>query len=193
MEVARTDLDVDLTPFRSAIAHRVDAIMTAHVSYPALDVSGTPATLSRTIVTDMLRNDLRFSGLVVTDAINMKGVTPDDDQGEAAVRALIAGVDCLLYPTQLESVLDAIDAAVAAARLPQKRIDESTQRIDATVEEVSCRRRPSVEARCPGNRRDRFPSGRRRRRGSFRKAPVQVRTGPRTRSRLAQGPPPFTR
>ena len=133
VDVSRTDLDVDLTPFRSAIAHRVDAIMTAHVSYPALDVSGTPATLSRTIVTDMLRNDLRFSGLVVTDAINMKGVTPDDDQGETAVRALIAGVDCLLYPTQLESVLDAIDAAIAEARLPQKRIDESTGRIDATV------------------------------------------------------------
>jgi beta-glucosidase len=133
VEAPRTDLDVDLTPFRSAIVHRVDAIMTAHVSYPTLDVSGTPATLSRAIITDLLRNDLRFNGLVVTDAINMKGVTPDDDQGEAAVRALIAGVDCLLYPTQLEAVLDAIDAAIAGARLPQKRIDESIERIEATV------------------------------------------------------------
>ena len=133
VEASRTDLDIDLTPFRSAIVHRVDAIMTAHVSFPALDVSGTPATLSRTIVTDLLRNELRFNGLVVTDAINMKGITPDDDQGEAAVRALIAGVDCLLYPTQFDAVLDAIDTAVAGARLPQKRIDESIERIEATV------------------------------------------------------------
>ncbi len=133
VEASRTDLDVDLTPFRSAITHRVDAIMTAHVSYPALDMSGTAATLSRTIVTDVLRTELRFPGLVVTDAINMKGATPDDDQGEAAVRALIAGVDCLLYPTQFDAVLDAIDAAVAGARLPQKRIDESIDRIEAAV------------------------------------------------------------
>jgi beta-glucosidase-like glycosyl hydrolase len=134
VEVSRNDLDVDLTPFRSAITHRVDAIMTAHVSYPALDMSGTAATLSRTIVTDLLRTEMRYTGLVVTDAINMKGVSPaDDDQGEAAVRALMAGVDCLLYPTQFDEVLQAIDAAVAGARLPQKRVDESIERIDAAV------------------------------------------------------------
>jgi beta-glucosidase len=134
VEASRNDLDVDLTPFRSAVVHRVDAIMTAHVSFPALDVSGTPATLSRTIITDLLRNELRFSGLVVTDAINMKGVSPEaDDQGETATRALIAGVDCLLYPTEFDAVLDAIDNAVAGARLPQKRIDESIERIEAAV------------------------------------------------------------
>lgn len=150
VEAARTDLDIDLTPFRSAIVHRVDAIMTAHVSFPALDVSGTPATLSRAIVTDLLRTELRFNGLVVTDAINMKGVTPqDDEQGETAVRALIAGVDCLLYPTQFDAVLDAIDAAVAGARLPQKRIDESIERIEATVA------RPSESSGLWGLDRDR--------------------------------------
>ncbi len=149
VDVERNLLDLDLTPFRAAIVHRVDAIMTAHVSYPALDVSGAPATLSRTIITDLLRNELRYSGLIVTDALIMDGVLEGIDEGEAAVRALVAGCDALLYPANLSNVLDAIEAAVAAARLPEKRIVESTERIEAAVA------RPSVSNGLWGLDRDR--------------------------------------
>jgi beta-glucosidase-like glycosyl hydrolase len=131
---ARNDLDVDLTPFRAAVTHRVDAMMTAHVSYPSLDISGVAATLSHTIITDLLRNELRYPGLVVTDALNMKGVlAAADTEGEAAVRALMAGCDALLYTLDLNTVLDAIEAAVEGARLPMKRIEESIERIEAAV------------------------------------------------------------
>ena len=134
VEASRNDLDIDLTPFRAAITHRVDALMTAHVSFPALDISGVPATLSHTILTDFLRNELRYNGLVVTDAINMKGVLAGaNDQGEAAVRALLAGCDALLYPTDIAAVLDAIEAAVAGARLPAKRIEDSIERIETAA------------------------------------------------------------
>jgi beta-glucosidase-like glycosyl hydrolase len=138
VEQSRNDLDVDLTPFRAAITHRVDSMMTAHVSYPALDISGVPATLSHTILTDLLRKELRYAGLIVTDALNMAGVTADGtDEGEAAVRAVLAGCDCLLYPSDINIVIDALEAAVAAARIPARRLDESAERITAAVERPS--------------------------------------------------------
>jgi beta-glucosidase-like glycosyl hydrolase len=138
--VPRHDLDADLAPFRAAITHRVDAIMTAHISFPALDVTGVPATMSRPIITDLLRNELRYNGLVVTDALIMAGVLQaSGDENEAAVRALMAGCDAVLYPSDVTAVVAAIDAAVAAARLPQKRIDESIERIQAAVERPSDR------------------------------------------------------
>ena len=149
VNAGRDQLDLDLTPFRSAVVHRADAIMTAHVSYPALDISGAPATLSRTIVTDLLRNELRYSGLLVTDALNIQGVLEGIDESEAAVRALIAGVDAILYPSDTLAVLDAIEAAIAGARLPEKRIAESTERIEAAVA------RPSVSPGLWGLDRDR--------------------------------------
>jgi beta-glucosidase len=128
------DLDADLTPFRSAVVHRSDSVMTAHVTYPALDMSGAPATLSRTIIEDLLRTELRFGGLVVTDALIMAGVLAGNDgEGEAAVRALMAGCDAVLYPKDVQAALAAIENAVAGARLPAKRIDESIARIEAAV------------------------------------------------------------
>ncbi len=147
---SRNDLDADLAPFRTAIIHRVDSIMTAHISFPALDVSGAAATLSRPIITDLLRNELHYTGLVVTDALIMEGVLQSGSgEQEAAVRALMAGCDALLYPSNVEAVLEGIDAAVAAARLPQKRIDESLERIEAAVA------RPSVATGLWGLDRDR--------------------------------------
>jgi beta-glucosidase-like glycosyl hydrolase len=130
---SREELDADLTPFRAAIVHRSDSLMTAHVSYPALDMSGTPATLSRSIVEDLLRNELRYSGLIATDALTMAGVLGGSTEGEAAIRSIVAGCDALLYPVDVAGVLDAIETAVAAARLPARRIDESIDRIEAAV------------------------------------------------------------
>lgn len=150
VNASRNELDIDLTPFRSAITHRVDAIMTAHVSFPALDVSGTAATLSKTIITDLLRNELRYTGLVVTDAIVMEGVLEGTSgESEAAVRALIAGCDGLLYPSDLDAMLTAIEEAVQGARLAERRIEESIDRIETAAA------RPSVATGVWGLERDR--------------------------------------
>jgi beta-glucosidase len=90
----------DLVPFRSAIERGVASVMSAHVAFPALDPSGVPATLSRPILTDLLRTELAFTGLVVTDALIMDAVL-GGGEAEAVVRALAAGCDCLLYPSNV--------------------------------------------------------------------------------------------
>src|SRR4051812_36730224 len=94
-ESAETLRETDLVPFRKAIDVGVASIMTAHVAFPALDSSGSPATLSRPILTHLLRSELGFSGLVVSDALIMEGVLSGGET-EAVIRALAAGCDCLL-------------------------------------------------------------------------------------------------
>ena len=90
---------VELVPFRAAIQHGVDAVMTAHLAVPAFDPQQQPATLSANILTGLLRDELHFSGLVVTDALEMQGIASLYSQGEAAVRAVEAGAHVLLMPT----------------------------------------------------------------------------------------------
>src|SRR5712671_6712023 len=97
-ESAETIRATDLVPFRRAIERGVASIMTAHVAFPALDPSGAPATLSREIMTKLLRKELEFTGIVVTDALIMEGVL-GGGEAEAVVRALDAGCDALLYPS----------------------------------------------------------------------------------------------
>src|SRR3954466_8046344 len=92
--------ETDLVPFRRAIERGVASVMTAHVAFPAFDASGAPATLSRPILTDLLRKEMDFTGLVVTDALIMEGVLGGGEP-EAVVNALRAGCDCLLYPTDV--------------------------------------------------------------------------------------------
>src|SRR5436305_6307277 len=94
---ADTLRETDLVPFKRAIERGVASIMSAHVAFPAFDPSGAPATLSAPILTDLLRRELEFTGLVVTDALIMEGVLAGGES-EAVVRALGAGCDCLLYP-----------------------------------------------------------------------------------------------
>ncbi len=132
----RSTLETDLTPFRAAIETGVEAIMTAHVAYPALDPSGLPATLSPAILGDLLRGELGHEGLVVTDALIMKGVLADAGEGEAAIRALEAGCDALLYPRQLEPTLEAVRGAVGG-RLPRTRIEEAVGRVAAAAERAA--------------------------------------------------------
>ncbi|HEX5581158.1 MAG TPA: glycoside hydrolase family 3 N-terminal domain-containing protein, partial [Gemmatimonadaceae bacterium] len=117
----------DLVPFRAAIDAGVASIMSAHVAFPALDASGQPATLSRAILTDLLRRELGFDGLVVTDAMIMEGVLGGGEH-EAAVRALGAGCDLLLYPEDLPGVARAVDDALRAGRLDGERIARSLER-----------------------------------------------------------------
>ncbi len=94
---------VHLQPFRDAIAAGVGSLMVAHMTVPAIDDSGLPATLSRRVVTDLLRGELGFDGLVITDALVMKGIHTDEI--EAAVLAAYAGCDILLYPDSPRAVL----------------------------------------------------------------------------------------
>jgi beta-N-acetylhexosaminidase len=120
---------VELVPFRAAIEVGVDAVMTAHIAVPALDAPDLPATLSPAILTGLLRDELKFQGLVVTDALEMAGVAKGYSSGEAAVRALEAGADVLLMPPDPEAAIRAVVAAVGKGRLTAKRIDESVVRV----------------------------------------------------------------
>ena len=117
-------LERDIYPFDAAIKTDVDSIMTAHVRYLALDASGAAASRSHRVITTLLRERLQYRGLVVTDAINMKGATQNGGEAEAAVSAIAAGCDGLLYPTELRPVLSALEAAVGR-EISQTRAEDA--------------------------------------------------------------------
>jgi beta-N-acetylhexosaminidase len=126
---ARLD-QLELVPFRAAISSQVDSIMTGHLNVPALEPDpNTPATLSHNILSDLLRKQLGFRGLVVTDAMDMGGITVRYAPGEAAVRAFAAGADCLLMPPVPDAAFEALQAAVKSGRISKERLDASVQRI----------------------------------------------------------------
>ncbi|MFL6451462.1 MAG: glycoside hydrolase family 3 protein [Bryobacteraceae bacterium] len=127
---------LELVPFRAAIQHGADAVMTAHLSVPAFDQISTPATLSPNILTGLLRNELGFTGLVVTDALEMQAIAASFPQGEAAVRAIEAGADVLLMPTDPAACIRAIMAAVASGRISRTRIDVSAAKVLAAKRRV---------------------------------------------------------
>jgi beta-N-acetylhexosaminidase len=121
--------EVELKPFRAAIDSGVDAVMTAHMTVPSYEVEDLPATVSPKILTGLLRQELNFKHLIVTDAMDMQGLTKNFDVQEAAVRSVAAGVDVLLMPPDPEGVVRAVVAAVKSGRLTKERIDESAMRI----------------------------------------------------------------
>ncbi len=121
---------VELVPFRAAIAAGVSTIMTGHLAVPALEPDPElPATMSRRILSDLLRGELGFRGLIVTDALTMGGVTARYAPGDVAVRAVEAGADLLLVPPVPDAALLGLRRAVEQGRLSQARIDESVRRI----------------------------------------------------------------
>jgi beta-N-acetylhexosaminidase len=121
---------LELVPFRAAIAAGVGSIMTGHLAVPALEPdANTPATLSSRILTDLLRKQLGFEGLVVTDAMDMGGITVRFAPGDAAVRAFLAGADALLMPPVPDAAYDALLAAVQSGQITQERLDGSVRRI----------------------------------------------------------------
>jgi beta-N-acetylhexosaminidase len=136
---------VELVPFRAAVAEGVDSIMTAHIAVPALEAPDLPATLSPAIMTGLLRDELKFQGLIVTDALDMGGVAKGYPAGEAAVRALEAGADVLLMPSDPEAAIRAVVAAVRKGRLSTKRIDESVARVLAAKQTVGLDRARLVD------------------------------------------------
>ncbi len=127
----RDHLDrVELAPFRAAIAAGAGSIMTGHLAVPALEPDpNVPATMSPKIMTDLLRGQMGFDGLVVTDALDMGGVTVRYPPGEVAVRSILAGADVLLVPPVLDAALQAVHEAVASGRIPMARLDEAVTRV----------------------------------------------------------------
>jgi len=120
---------IDLPPFRAAIARGVDTIMTAHIVVPSLDPSEVPATMSKPIVTDLLREELGFSGLIVTDALDMGGATGDFPPDIAPVRALQAGCDQLVLAPKTDTAHAAVLKAVESGDVSESRLDASVLRI----------------------------------------------------------------
>jgi beta-N-acetylhexosaminidase len=120
----------ELVPFRAAIAAGVDSIMPGHLAVPALEPdANVPATLSHNILTGLLRDEMKFRGLIVTDAMDMGGVTSLYPPGEAAVRSVEAGADVLLMPPLPDAAMAGLENAVSSGRISVKRIDESVRRI----------------------------------------------------------------
>ncbi|GAA3964543.1 glycoside hydrolase family 3 protein [Streptomyces marokkonensis] len=121
--------ELDAPPFRAAIDAGIDAIMTAHLMVPALDDSGDPATLSRPILTGILREELGYDGVVVTDSLGMQGVRTKYGDERVPVLALKAGVDQLLNPPHLDLAWNAVLTAVREGELTEARLDESILRV----------------------------------------------------------------
>ncbi|MFJ9340824.1 glycoside hydrolase family 3 protein [Streptomyces sp. NPDC101733] len=121
--------ELDEPPFRAVVEAGVDVVMTAHIVFPALDPSGDPATLSRPIVTGILRERLGFRGVVVTDALDMAGVRQKYGDERIPVLALKAGCDQLLNPPDLALAQRGVLAAVESGELSRGRIEESVLRI----------------------------------------------------------------
>lgn len=121
---------LELVPFRAAIAAGVGSVMTGHLNVPAFEPNpNTPATLSANILTGVLRKELGFQGLVITDAMDMGGITVRFAPGEAAVRAVLAGADCLLMPPVPDAAFEALQQAVKSGRISRERLDASVRRI----------------------------------------------------------------
>lgn len=127
----RSRLDsVELYPFRALVQHGVGSVMVAHLEVPALDDrQNRPTTLSQSTVSNLLREDLRFDGLIYTDALDMKGVTKYFDPGAVEAEALLAGADVLLLPEDIPAAVRTIRAYVADGKIDQERIDRSIKRI----------------------------------------------------------------
>ena len=142
---------LELVPFRAAIEAGVDSVMTAHVAVPALAPAGLPATLSPDILTKLLRDELGFKGLVVTDALEMGSIVKSFGTGEAAVRALESGADILLMPPDADAAIKAVLAAVAGGRLTRERIDESVVRILAAKERTGLEHHRFVDLEAIGD------------------------------------------
>lgn len=115
---------IDLYPFRKWIEQRLTGVMVGHLAVPSIDSKMLPAAVSPTVITDLLRQDLGFSGLVITDAINMKGA-----EGYSAVDALIAGADIIIAPGDTYNEINLIVDALRSGRISQTQLDDHVRRI----------------------------------------------------------------
>ncbi len=127
---AKQDLwKTELAPFKSNIENGVMSFMIGHLDVPAFDDKKIPSTLSKNIVTDLLQNEMRFNGLIVTDAMGMRAITNSYTTAEATVLALKAGNDAILFPNNPEESIDAIIGAVKKGELTEERLEHSIRKI----------------------------------------------------------------
>ena len=142
---ARMD-SVEIFPFRHAIEAGMGAVMTAHISVPSLDGGvGDPATLSSAVLTDLLRDEMEFDGLLFTDAMDMSAISRGFGAEEASVRAIEAGADVILMPPSVERAVEGIAAAVESGRIEASRIDASVRRILETKKQMGLDRDRAVQ------------------------------------------------
>ncbi|MBU7315242.1 beta-N-acetylhexosaminidase [Paenibacillus sp. SM 69] len=123
---------VELVPFRRAVAAGVDAVMSSHIVFPAFEPERLPATLSRRVLTGLLREELGFDGVIVTDCMEMQAIAAHYGTVQAAVMAVEAGADIVLIShsrEQQEGALDALLEAVRSGRISEERIDASVRRL----------------------------------------------------------------
>jgi beta-N-acetylhexosaminidase len=129
---------IELVPFKKVFRARLDMVMTSHIQFPKIDPKW-PVTLSQTFLKDLLRNELRYRNLVISDDLDMKALANNFDRKEIPVRAIEAGVDLLLYCNEFDRPqisLDAIQAALKDGRLTAKQIDDSYARVAAIKKET---------------------------------------------------------
>jgi beta-glucosidase-like glycosyl hydrolase/CubicO group peptidase (beta-lactamase class C family) len=127
---SRQRLDsLELYPFREIINAGISGVMVAHLNIPALDSSARPSTLSKLIITDLLRRDLAFKGLIVTDAMNMKGVTASNPPGVVDRDALMAGNDMLEFTEDVERTISEVRKAIKQGMISQKEIDDKCRKM----------------------------------------------------------------
>ena len=119
----------ELIPFENAIQNNAEFIMAAHISAPRVTGDDTPASLSKTMITDILRGQMGYDGIVVTDAMNMGAVTEQYTSAQAAVKALQAGADLVLMPEDFQEAYQGVLDAVKDGTLTEQRINESVTRI----------------------------------------------------------------
>ncbi|HYT82553.1 MAG TPA: glycoside hydrolase family 3 N-terminal domain-containing protein [Gemmatimonadales bacterium] len=135
---------LELVPFRAGIDAGADVVMSAHIAFPALTGDEDAGTLSPAVLTGLLRDSLKFRGVVVTDALDMGAIVSKFGAGEATVRAFLAGSDLLLMPTSPDSAIAAMVAALANGRITAERLDASVRRVLEIKERLGLFRRRTV-------------------------------------------------
>lgn len=126
----------ELIPFQNGIDNGVEMIMAAHISCPNVTGSAEPATVSHLLLTDKLRGEMGFQGIIITDGMEMGAITSQYSSAEAAILAIQAGADIILLPADYFSTFDAVVAAVENGTIPESRIDESVARILTLKEKI---------------------------------------------------------
>lgn len=128
--VSRSRLDtVELVPFRAAVNAGVGAIMSFHGAMPALDSSNVPGTLSPKVLTGLLRGEMGFRGIIISDAMDMRGVLDTYGADEAVKRAIAAGIDVLIQPLDVSKAIDAVVAGITEGRYTEARLDSSVRKV----------------------------------------------------------------
>ena len=121
--------EAELIPFANAKSNKIDMVMVAHIAVPKITGDNTPCTLSYKMVTEVLRNDLGYDGLIITDAMNMGAITENYSSKDATVKAIQAGVDIVLMPQDFKGSVEGVVEAVKNGEISEERIDESVLRI----------------------------------------------------------------